>query len=65
MKTTKQPRQQFAITLEALADDLRPPEIRLRQILKLCLRGFRMKCVAVEERKPAEPIQEKAHDDHD
>lgn len=39
----------FKLTLEALPDDLRPPEVRLRQILKLCLRGFRMRCTEVSQ----------------
>lgn len=40
---------QFTVTLVCLPDDPRPPEVRLRQVLKLCLRGFRMKCTAVRE----------------
>ena len=45
---------QFEITLEGLPDDLRPAEVRLRQILKLCLRGFRMRCLSVKEIAPNE-----------
>jgi hypothetical protein len=46
MKTAK---PSFTITLEALPDDLRPPEIRLRQLLKIALRGMRLRCVGLAE----------------
>jgi len=46
------PRQTFELRLEALADDTRPPAVRLKQILKLALRGFRLKCTTIKEIKP-------------
>jgi hypothetical protein len=44
------PRPRYRIDLEALpAESGLPPEIRLRAILKIALRGFRLKCLRVEE----------------
>ena len=39
---------EFVIRLRALPADV-PPAVRLRRALKLLLRGFRLKCEAVEE----------------
>lgn len=44
-------RPSFILTLEPLPDQPGhapiPPEIRLRQLLKIALRGFRLRCTAV------------------
>jgi hypothetical protein len=37
----------YTITLRAQPGDLRPAAVRLRQLLKLALRGFKLKCEAV------------------
>lgn len=47
--SVKTPRPRFIMELEALPGDQRPAVIRLRQILKLALRGFQMRCVAISE----------------
>lgn len=41
---TSQP--QITITLTDAGGDPRPVAIRLRQILKLALRGFKLRCIA-------------------
>ena len=50
----KPPKQTYTLTLQALNDDSRPPIVRMRQILKLCLRGFRMRCTAIEDSTPTD-----------
>jgi hypothetical protein len=39
--------EQFTLTLRALPGDLRPAAVRLRQLLKLALRGFKLRCESV------------------
>jgi hypothetical protein len=41
-------RQRFSIVLEGI-DDMQPVVIRLRQLLKLALRGLRLRCVECRE----------------
>ena len=42
-------KQTFTITLEGRDDDRTPAVIRLRQLLKMALRGYRLRCVACQE----------------
>lgn len=51
MKTAK---QRFSIVLESLGDDHRPAAVRLRQLLKIAFRGFRLRCTAIAEDQPEE-----------
>lgn len=41
----KTAREQITIVLVDAGHDPRPMAIRVRQVLKLCLRGFHLKCV--------------------
>ncbi len=38
----------YRMILRALPGDSRPPEIRLRRLLKIALRAFRLRCDRVE-----------------
>lgn len=40
------PQDRYVITLVATGTDPRPAIIRLRQLLKIALRGFKLRCVA-------------------
>ena len=48
------PSRDIRLTLHPLPDDV-PVEVRLRQLLKVALRRFRLRCVSVEE--VASPVQ--------
>jgi hypothetical protein len=52
----------YILTLRALPSDV-PPEIRLRQLLKIALRRFGMKCIDHREagKEAAEPMTAKAN----
>lgn len=41
----------YRVSLVALPAE-EPPEVRVRQLLKIALRRFRLRCVEVEETKP-------------
>lgn len=45
----------FSLTLTALGDDSRPATVRLRTLLKIALRAFRLRCVEVREIEPTLP----------
>jgi hypothetical protein len=48
--------RRFQLDLVALPDGI-PTEIRLRRLLKVCLRSFRFRATSVEEVKPAEKAE--------
>lgn len=52
--TPKPPRETYTLTLRAEPDDTRPPIIRLRQLLKLAKRGFRLACIGCVPASEAE-----------
>jgi hypothetical protein len=53
----KTPKPRFALRLEAVPGDSRPPACRLKLLLKVCLRAWGLRCVTIHEIKP-EPAGE-------
>ncbi len=54
----KTSRERFDITLEPLATDTRPAPCRLKQLLKLALRGFSLKCISIRRENGAEVLND-------
>lgn len=51
-------RPRYLVELEALPDDLAPAAVRLRRLLKVALRAFRLRCVRAEEAPGPTPAAE-------
>lgn len=56
----------ITITLADAASphETRPPEIRLRAVLKLLLRGYGLRCVDIRPAVPDEPMTITVDDNH-
>jgi hypothetical protein len=47
--------ESFTVELRAMPDEHAPPHVRLRQLLKIALRGLRLRCTSVCETTPKLP----------